>query len=100
VKAQVVILAAITFGLAASVTRGQVAPGKDQKDITVVGLDAKEIHLSVADLDRLPQEKAAITNEDGTTKTYSGVKLRSILDKMGVATKRICVATPSSNWCS
>jgi DMSO/TMAO reductase YedYZ molybdopterin-dependent catalytic subunit len=81
-------MAAMALGLAATVTWGQVAPGSDQKDLAVVGLDAKEIHLSVADLDKLPQDKAVVTNEDGTTTTYSGVKLRSILDKVGVPTKK------------
>ncbi len=87
-KTQVLILAAITLGLAASVTEGQVAPGSEQKDLTVIGLDAKKVQLSVADLDKLPQDKADVKNEDGTTTTYSGVKLRSILEKVGVPTKK------------
>jgi DMSO/TMAO reductase YedYZ molybdopterin-dependent catalytic subunit len=88
VKTQVLLLAAITLGFTATVNGGQVAPGSEQKDLTLIGLDSKDVHLSVADLDKLPQEKTVVTNEDGTTTTYSGVKLRSILDKVSVPTKK------------
>jgi DMSO/TMAO reductase YedYZ molybdopterin-dependent catalytic subunit len=87
-KARILVLAAIALGLHLDVSLGQVAPGSEQKDLTVIGLDSKEVRLSVADLDKLPQEKAVVKNEDESTTTYSGVKLQSILDKVGVPAKK------------
>jgi hypothetical protein len=66
----------------------QVAPGNEQKDLTVIGLDSKEVRLSISDLDKLPREDAVVMNEDGTKTTYSGVKLESILAKVGAPTGR------------
>ncbi len=63
---------------------GQVAPGSEQKDVAVVGLDSKPVRFTVADLDKLPQEKEIVTGEDGTKITYSGVSLRSLLEKVRV----------------
>ena len=68
--------------------RGASRSRQRAKGPTVIGLDAKKVQLSVADLDKLPQDKADVKNEDGTTTTYSGVKLRSILEKVGVPTKK------------
>jgi hypothetical protein len=82
------MVAAITLGFSPAVIWGQVAPGSEQKDLMVISLDSKEVRLSIADLDKLPQEKAVVKNEDDSTTTYSGVKLQLILDKVGAPAKK------------
>lgn len=80
-KTRLVFLAAIIFGLAPAVLC-QVTQGSKQIDVKVVGLDAKELRLSVDELDKLPQVNTVVKNEDDSTTTYSGVRLQVILDKL------------------
>ncbi len=44
--------------------------------------------FKVADLDKLPQESAAVKEEDGTMSRYTGVLLRTVLEKAGAPAGR------------
>jgi hypothetical protein len=56
----------------------------DAPTVTLRGVDGKAIHLTEADLKKLPQTEVTAVDRRGTKAKYSGVALRALLDKVGV----------------
>lgn len=77
------LIAAVLAGFGLMAGWGRAQPESAAAVLTVSGDVPSPLHLSAADLAKMPRQTVSVQEEDGTQVRYEGVPLREVLARAG-----------------